>query len=145
MCITRSQARWLVGIERVRCSLCVIGFCVLRLHSQPVYAADSYAFGLLFHTVFNSAESSLGVVQVPLPPKTLPRGEIPQSVFPSVKKLLDPNTKTRMSPKTLLSIGMAEQPGESSTFFSNNQLIKICSGLDNFSLGSDAAKAAFLR
>ncbi|KAG6328916.1 hypothetical protein ID866_10173 [Astraeus odoratus] len=40
---------------------------------------------------------------------------------------------------------MAETNGEGSGFFSNNRLVKVCSGLDNFSVNSEADKATLLR
>lgn len=50
-----------------------------------------------------------------------------------------------MTPKTFLDSGMVETAGESSGFFASNRLVKVCAGLDNFSLGSEAEKAALLR
>jgi SCY1-like protein 1 len=50
-----------------------------------------------------------------------------------------------MTPKNFLDVGMAETAGEGSGFFSGNRLVKVCGGLDNFSLGSEAEKAALLR
>jgi len=50
-----------------------------------------------------------------------------------------------MPPKQFLAIGMAELPGDGAGFFVHNRLVKVCMGLDNFSLKSDADKSAFLR
>ena len=50
-----------------------------------------------------------------------------------------------MTPKTFLDTGMAETASEGSGFFSGNRLVKVCAGLDNFSLGSEAEKVTLLR
>ncbi|KAL4074349.1 armadillo-type protein [Scleroderma yunnanense] len=120
------------------------GWSVLK--DGPIHAADSYSLGILLHTVFNPVDPPPATVQPPHPPPQLSsRGSIPQSVFPSFKKLLNPNPKTRISPKTFLDVGMAETAGDGSGFFSNNRLVKVCGGLDNFSLNNEAEKVALLR
>jgi SCY1-like protein 1 len=123
---------------------------VILIHSfrssQDPAAADAYALGLLLHAVFNPNQGLPATAQPPHPaPLPSSRGSIPLSVFPSFKKLLNPNPKTRISPKQFLAIGMAESPGEGSGFFANNKLVKICLGLDNFSLANESEKATFLR
>jgi SCY1-like protein 1 len=50
-----------------------------------------------------------------------------------------------MSSHNFLAVGMAETAGEGSGFFINNRLVKICMGLDNFSLGSETEKNTLLR
>jgi SCY1-like protein 1 len=50
-----------------------------------------------------------------------------------------------MSPKILLDIGMAESDGEGHGFFVNNRLVKVCAGLDGFTLSSESDKASLLR
>jgi len=114
--------------------------------SLDVAAADSYSFGILIHSVFNP--------NLPLPPTTDPphaaplpssRGAIPLLVFPPYKRLLNPNSKSRLTAKGFLDLGMAERAGEGAGFFSNNNLIKICSGLNDFALASEAEKNGFLR
>jgi SCY1-like protein 1 len=49
-----------------------------------------------------------------------------------------------MSAKTFLEVGMAETAKEGG-FFVGNRLVKVCKGLDNFALGSEAEKTALLR
>ncbi|KAI6044640.1 armadillo-type protein [Pisolithus marmoratus] len=116
------------------------------LKNEPVHAADSYALGLLLHATFNPTDPPPATLQPPHPPpQPSSRGAIPQSVFPSFRKLLNPNPKTRMSPKVFLDIGMAETAGEGSGFFSDNRLVKVCGGLDHFSLSSDGEKEALIR
>lgn len=120
---------------------------MLNLHrSGPVHVADSYGLGLLLHTVFNPSEPPPPTVHPPHPPpQPSTRGSIPQSVFPSFKKLLHPSPKIRISPKSFLDVGMAETAGDGSGFFFNNRLVKVCGGLDNFSLNNEAEKATLLR
>jgi SCY1-like protein 1 len=45
-----------------------------------------------------------------------------------------------MSAKQFLEVGMAD-----GGFFSNNPLVKVCLGLDNFPISSESEKSAFLR
>lgn len=116
------------------------------LKDVPVSAADGYALGLLLHAVFNPTHPPPPTAQPPHPPPQVSsRGAIPLSVFPSFKKLLNPNAKLRMSPKNLLNIGMAESDGEGHGFFVQNRLVKVCAGLDGFTLSSESDKASLLR
>ncbi|KAG2142740.1 uncharacterized protein EDB93DRAFT_601216 [Suillus bovinus] len=116
------------------------------LKDVPVSAPDGYALGLLLHAVFNPTHPPPPTAQPPHPPPQVSsRGAIPLTVFPSFKKLLNPNAKSRMSPKTLLDIGMAESDGEGHGFFVHNRLVKVCAGLDGFTLSSESDKASLLR
>ncbi|KAF8070341.1 armadillo-type protein [Lyophyllum atratum] len=104
-------------------------------------AADAYALGLLLHAVFNPSHPTPATVNPPHPPPTAASsGSIPSSVFLSFKKLLNPSPKGRLTPKAFLEIGMTD-----TGFFANNRLVKVCSGLDNFALGSESEKNLFLR
>jgi SCY1-like protein 1 len=116
------------------------------MYSVPISAADGYALGLLLHAVFNPTHPPPPTAQPPHPPPQVSsRGAIPLSVFPSFKKLLNPNAKSRMSPKNLLDIGMVESGGEGHGFFVHNRLVKVCAGLDGFTLSSESEKASLLR
>jgi SCY1-like protein 1 len=116
------------------------------LKDVPISAADGYALGLLLHAVFNPTHPPPPTAQPPHPPPQVSsRGAIPLSVFPSFKKLLNPNAKSRMSPKNLLDIGMVESGGEGHGFFVHNRLVKVCAGLDGFTLSSESEKASLLR
>jgi SCY1-like protein 1 len=111
-----------------------------------VFAADAYAIGLLLHAIFNPGQALPPTTQPPHPPPPASsRGNIPTSIFPSFRKLLNPNPKSRASPKLFLDIGLAHTAGEGSGFFSENHLVKICAGLDNFNLASEADKNVLLR
>ncbi|KAJ7502830.1 armadillo-type protein [Mycena galericulata] len=104
-------------------------------------AADAYALGLLLHAVFNPTHPLPATASPPHPPPpTSSRGSIPTSVFPSFKKLLNPNPKGRLTAKGFLAIGMAD-----TGFFANNRLVKVCLGLDNFALSSESEKNILLR
>jgi hypothetical protein len=50
-----------------------------------------------------------------------------------------------MSVKAFLDTGMGSVAGDSAPFFANNQLVKVCMGLDNFNLAGEADKATLLR
>ncbi|OCH90251.1 ARM repeat-containing protein [Obba rivulosa] len=120
------------------------GWSVLKEHEPAV--ADSYALGLLIHCIFNPSAPLPATAQPPHPPPTASsRGAIPIALFPSFKKLLNPNPKARLTPKHLLELGMSQTAGEGSGVFANNRLVKICSGLDNFNLGNESEKVVFLR
>ncbi|KAJ3480112.1 hypothetical protein NLI96_g8583 [Meripilus lineatus] len=109
-------------------------------------AADAYALALLVHFAFNPSQPLPATAQPPHPqPTAASRGSISTSIFPAFKKLLNPNAKARLTPKGFLDLGMAESGGENSGFFVKNRLVKVCSGLDNFALASEAEKNALLR
>ncbi|KAG6857787.1 hypothetical protein H0H87_004203 [Tephrocybe sp. NHM501043] len=115
------------------------GWSVLK-DGEPA-AADAYALGLLLHTVFNPMQGPPATAHPPHPPPTVSSsGLIPQTVFTSYKKLLNPNPKGRQTPKAFLEIGMIDNG-----FFASNKLVKVCLGLDNFALGSEVEKNTFLR
>lgn len=40
---------------------------------------------------------------------------------------------------------MAETAGEGSGFFAENRLVKVCAGLDNFNIASEAEKNSLLK
>ncbi|KAJ7668446.1 ARM repeat-containing protein [Mycena polygramma] len=104
-------------------------------------AADAYALGLLLHAVFNPTHPLPATASPPHPPPPASsRGSIPTSVFPSFKKLLNPNPKGRLTAKGFLAIGMAD-----TGYFANNRLVKVCLGLDNFALSSESEKNILLR
>ncbi|KAF9453912.1 ARM repeat-containing protein [Macrolepiota fuliginosa MF-IS2] len=113
----------------------------LDLKQYDVAAPDAYALGLLLHSVFNPNQPPPETSQPPHPPPTAAsRGAIPTSVFNAYKKLLNPNPKNRLNPKGFLELGMAE-----TGFFATNRLVKVCLGLENFSIESEAEKNALLR
>ncbi len=113
---------------------------------SPTSAADAYGLGLLIHFAFNPNHTLPATAQPPHPPPTAAsRGTIPTSIFPSFKKLLNPNPKARLSPAHFLELGMSHTAGEGSGFFATNQLVKVCAGLDNFNLASESEKTTLLK
>ncbi|KAG8864592.1 hypothetical protein FRB96_005096 [Tulasnella sp. 330] len=120
------------------------GWSALKTHDPA--CADAYSLGLLIHTIFNPTHPLPPTVHPPHPaPQPSSRGAIPPSIFPSFKRLLNPNPKTRFNAKGLLELGVGEKHGDGSGFFANNGLYKICMGLDGFALSSDGDKQALLR
>lgn len=104
-------------------------------------APDAYSLGLLLHSVFNPNIPPPETSQPPHPPPTAAsRGAIPTAVFNAYKKLLNPNPKNRLNSKGFLELGMAE-----TGFFAANRLVKVCLGLENFSIESEAEKNALLK
>lgn len=128
----------------------MLSWCILtallttwRRHHPSV--ADAYALGLLIHCVFNLNAPLPATADPPHPPPPASsRGAIPTILFNQYKKLLNPNAKARISPAAFLETGMA-QLGDGSGFFANNSFVRICQGLDQFSISGDAEKAALLR
>ncbi|KZT04700.1 ARM repeat-containing protein [Laetiporus sulphureus 93-53] len=120
------------------------GWSVLKEHN--VAAADAYALGLLIFCAFNTSLPLPATVHPPHPPPTAAsRGSIPNTLFSPYKRLLNPNPKARLTPQHFLELGMAETAGDGSGFFAKNRLVKVCSGLDNFSVGSESDRAALIR
>lgn len=120
--------------------------CRLTSGRHSTGAADSYALGLLIHFAFNPSHPLPPTAQPPHPPPAASsRGSIPQAVFPSYKRLLNPNPKSRLSSKHFLEFGTAETAGDGSGFFASNRLVKVCAGLDGFNIASEAEKTSLLR
>ncbi|KAH9060345.1 armadillo-type protein [Lactarius deliciosus] len=116
------------------------------LKDGPIAAIDAYALALLIFNLFNPGVSHPSFLDPPYnPPQPSVRGAIPPSLWPSFKKMLNPNPKGRITPKALLDVGMAESLGESGGFFGGNRLFKICEGLGNFGLMTDGERANLLR
>lgn len=141
MGFARNKERWMVEPERVWTRrLGWILDLIFYPRNEPA-AADAYALGLLLHTVFNPTHPLPATASPPHPPPPASsRGAIPNSIFPSFKKLLNPNPKGRLTAKGFLAIGMAD-----TGFFTNNRLVKVCLGLDNFALNSESEKNTLLR
>ncbi|KAE9408578.1 ARM repeat-containing protein [Gymnopus androsaceus JB14] len=115
------------------------GWSSLKQGEPP--EADAYALGLLLNATFNPDNHPPPTASPPHPPPTAAaRGNIPNAIFPLYKKLVNPNPKGRLTPKSFLEIGMSD-----SGFFAGNRLVKVCSGLDNFALASESEKMTLLR
>lgn len=118
--------------------LLVSAFIVSRADAA---AFDAYSLGLLLNAVFNPNNHPPPTATPPHPaPTTASRHAIPNSVFPHFKKLLNPNPKSRLTSKAFLELGMSD-----TGFFATNRLVKVCNGLDGFSVASEAEKSQLLR
>ena len=99
LCAARGEEEWVAHVEGVS-SFSPSGEVTDRVHSGSVSAADSYALGLLLHSIFNPTHPAPKMAEPPHPPpQPSSRGSIPASVFLSFKKLLNLNPKGRMTPK----------------------------------------------
>uniref|UniRef100_A0A0W0FWE6 Protein kinase domain-containing protein n=1 Tax=Moniliophthora roreri TaxID=221103 RepID=A0A0W0FWE6_MONRR len=115
------------------------GWSSLKQGDLP--APDSYALGLLLNAAFNPDHHPPPTATPPhLPPAAASRGNIPPAIFALFKKLLNPNPKGRLTTKGFLEIGTTD-----TGFFTNNPLVKVCTGLDNFALASEGEKSSLLR
>ncbi len=102
---------------------------------------DAYALGMLLNEAFNPKHHPPPSASSPYPaPTAASRYDIPPSVFTPFKRLLHPQPKNRLSVKAFLEVGMTD-----SGFFSTNRLVRVCVGLDGFSIASEADKSALLR
>ncbi|KLO19476.1 ARM repeat-containing protein [Schizopora paradoxa] len=120
------------------------GWSVLKEHHPSV--ADSYALGLLIHSIFNPSMGMPATTHPPHPPpQPSSRGAIPTSIFSSFKRLLNPNPKSRLSASAFLEAGMSTVGGDGHGYFAKNKFVLLCNGLDQFSLSSEADKASLLR
>ena len=102
--------------------------------------------GLLLHAVFNPNHPPPPTIFPPHPPPPpSARGAIPPTIFPSFRRLLNPNPKTRFTSKGFLELGMGEKPGDGMGFFANNGLVKICIGLEGFPLAGEHEKSTLIQ
>lgn len=136
----RGEKEWLVRTQTVRSISSKQDTHMSPSRYDPA-APDAYALGLLLHSVFNPDQPVPETSQPPhSPPTAASRGSIPISVFNAYKKLLNPNPKNRLNTKGFLDLGMAE-----TGFFATNRLVRVCLGLENFSIESEAEKNALLK
>lgn len=111
--------------------------CFLLILSRlGSHTYDAYGLGLLIHSLFNPAHP-LPSNSATTPPS---RGSIPSPLFALFKRLLNPSTKARLTPKAFLEAGSS--PGG---FFNTNRLIKVCIGLADFALAGEGEKNELLR
>ena len=114
--------------------------------SEPVSAPDGYALGLLLCAVFNPTQPpSTTAKPPPSNASSLLQKRHTLIHLSPFKKLFNPNSKSRMSPKNVLDVEMAESGGEGHGFFVHNRLVKVCAELDRLNLSSKTDKASFLR
>jgi len=97
---------------------------------NPISAVDAYNFGTLIFEVFNG--SFMGADQAGQ------TKNVPPSMHPSYKRLLNPNPKLRLSIAHFL-----EQGGRSGGFF-ETPLIRLTEGIENLGLKSEGEREEFL-
>ena len=97
---------------------------------NPVFAIDSYDFGLLIFEVFNNG--TLGMEQVGQ------TRNVPPSMHQTYKKLLNVNPKVRLSVSNFL-----EQGRRSGGFF-ETPLIRLSEGIESLGLKSDGEREDLL-
>lgn len=90
------------------------------------HVVDSYAMGLLTLEAFN------GILPPQIGTSVPPQGKCPAALYALVRRMMVPNAKTRLPTAQVLESGEAD--GE---FFSENKLVKVGKGMDNFMLSSD--------
>ncbi|WWC91608.1 uncharacterized protein L201_006554 [Kwoniella dendrophila CBS 6074] len=110
------------------------GWGVLR-DSDPALS-DTYLLALLIFSLYNPLAP---LPSLNTPPTPSSSGLIPKTLFPLWKRMLNPNSKTRLS-----TIGFIDE-AISVGFWSNNPLVNLVSGLDNFELASESEKSSLLR
>ncbi|KAG0152088.1 hypothetical protein CROQUDRAFT_85801 [Cronartium quercuum f. sp. fusiforme G11] len=101
---------------------------------------DSYQLYLLIQTLFNDVMPSQGLAQQ--------RGSIPPALFSVSRRLASPSPTSRLKAEALWEIGFGAGEsggGGAGGFFRENRLIKICEGLEGFSLASQGERAALVR
>lgn len=102
---------------------------------------DSYQLYLLMQTLFNDViPTSEGPSQQ--------RGSIPPALFAVARRLASSNPSSRLKSEAFWEIGFGSGEsggGGAGGFFRENRLIKVCEGLEGFSLASQGERSALMR
>ncbi len=97
---------------------------------QPLAAVDAYMFGVFIYEAFNGHPTGADALGN--------RGSIPQSMYQSYKRLLNPNPKAR------LSVGHFFEQGLRQGGFFKTRLIELTEGIENLGLQSESERIEFL-
>ncbi|KAH9813027.1 hypothetical protein DFH28DRAFT_897391 [Melampsora americana] len=102
---------------------------------------DSYQLYLLMQTLFNDVvPTSEGPSQQ--------RGSIPPAFFAVARRLASSNPSSRLKSEAFWEIGFGSGEsggGGAGGFFRENRLIKVCEGLEGFSLASQGERSSLMR
>ncbi|KNE89963.1 SCY1 protein kinase [Puccinia striiformis f. sp. tritici PST-78] len=102
---------------------------------------DSYQLYLLIQTLFNNLPPSADVT-------SQQRGSIPPALFSAARRLASASPKSRLKAETFWEIGLGNGEGGggvAGAFFRENRLIKVCNGLEGFSLASQGERASLVK
>ncbi|KAA1077660.1 hypothetical protein PGT21_015179 [Puccinia graminis f. sp. tritici] len=102
---------------------------------------DSYQLYLLIQTLFNNLPPSADV-------SSQQRGSIPPALFSAARRLASVNPKSRLKAEAFWEVGFGSGEGGggvAGAFFRENRLIKVCNGLEGFSLASQGERASLVK
>lgn len=119
----------------------------MTLYSLDPSALDSFQLYLLIHILFNGPLPSSFVTD-PSPSLPNARGGIPASIFPSHRRLGNPNPRARLKVEAFWDLGMGSDGGggqQGAGFFKGNRLVKLAEGLEGFALASEGDRAILVR
>ena len=109
---------------------------LIVLTSTDPAQADVYLLALLFFALYNPSSPLPNLAAQPTPSSS---GSLPKTLFPSWKRMLNPNSRTRLS-----TIAFIAEPSVVS-FWSTNTLGNLVEGLEGFELKSETEKLSLLR
>ncbi|KAK8853130.1 hypothetical protein IAR55_003831 [Kwoniella newhampshirensis] len=110
------------------------GWVTLR-DTDPAQS-DTYILALLLFSLYNPLSPLPSLTSQPSPSSS---GALPKALFPLWKRMLNPNSRTRLS--TISFVDEATTSG----FWANNPLVNLVDGLENFELKSEGDKLGLLR
>ncbi|KAA1064826.1 hypothetical protein PGT21_015926 [Puccinia graminis f. sp. tritici] len=104
---------------------------------------DSYQLYLLIQTLFNNLPPSVDI-------SSQQHGSIPPALFSAACRLALANPKSRLKAEAFWEMGFGSGEGEggggvAGAFFRENRLIKVCNGLEGFSLASQGERALLVK
>ncbi|SCV69517.1 BQ2448_2537 [Microbotryum intermedium] len=108
-------------------------------------ALDSYQLYLLIFVIFNGALPPTFSSSSDSPP-TLPgtRGQIPQNIYTTWRRLANANAKARLRTDVFLELGIGSESGTPG-WWPSNRLVKLSAALEAFSLASEVEKMELLK
>lgn len=101
------------------------------IKNNPLFAVDAYNFGVLIYEAFNGSFQG--------PEQAGQTSNVPPSMRPSYKKLMNPNPKLRLSVAHFL-----EQGKRSGGFF-QTPLIRLSQDIESLGLKSEEEREQFIK